>query len=106
MDLHVGWNSPWHVGSEDVVVEAEADDFSKSLEYISFLELVPEFDHLQIVSLESVSGDGEAEPAEISGGPAEIGSVVKMSIEIDRIEIENSQPAEDLSGELAVNSEE
>ena len=53
-----------------------------------------------------MSGDGEAEPAEISGGPAEIGSVVKMSIEIDRIEIENSQPAEDLSGELAVNSEE
>lgn len=89
-----------------VLVEAEADDFSKLLEYISFLELVPEFDHLQIVSLESVSGDGEAEPAEISGGPAEIGSVVKMSIEIDRIEIENSQPAEDLSGELAVNSEE
>jgi len=89
-----------------VLVEAEANDFSKLLEYISFLELVPEFDHLQIVSLESVSGDGKAEPAEITGGPAEIGSVVKMSVEIDRIEIENSQPTEDLSGELAVNSEE
>jgi len=31
---------------------------------------------------------------------------VKMSVEIDRIEIEDSQPVEDVSGELAVTSEE
>lgn len=45
-----------------VLVEAEANDFSKLLEYIAFLDLVPEFDHLQIVSLEAVSGDRPASP--------------------------------------------
>jgi hypothetical protein len=89
-----------------VLVEAEANDFSKLLEYIAFLELVPEFDHLQIVSLEAVSGDQTGEPSEIMAGPAQVESVVKMSVEIDRIQIEDSQPAEDVSGELAVTSEE
>jgi Tfp pilus assembly protein PilN len=55
-----------------VALEAEADDFAKLLAYIRLLEDVPQFVHVQVLSMglvnEADSG-APTEPVEQAGGP-------------------------------------
>ncbi len=87
-----------------VAVEAEADDYSTLLAYIRLLEDVPQFVHVQVLNLGKVQGNG-LEPANESGGAAVVESTIKMSIEITRIQLDDSQLLPDQELAIASNQE-
>lgn len=79
---------------EVVAVEAEASEYSMLLDFIRLLDEIPQFDHVQILGLVQLTDAYEGtdlEPAERSGGAPVIETVVKMSIEITRTDIDESQ---------------
>jgi hypothetical protein len=76
-----------------VAVQAESDDFSTLLAYVRILEDVPQFVHVQVLTMGQVSGsdsDSEFEPVDLSGEPTEIKTVIELSIQITRVEIAES----------------
>jgi hypothetical protein len=86
-----------------VAVEAKALDYTVLLAYIRLLEDVPQFVHVQVLNLGQIAGDSsgsDLEPSEQSGEPVEVKTAIAMSIEITRIEIDDSELLSD--EELAV----
>ena len=76
-----------------VAVQAESDDYSPLLAYVRMLEDVPQFVHVQVLNMGQVSGDAsnsEQEPVEISGEPVEVETVIELSIQITRVEIDET----------------
>ena len=79
-----------------VAVEAKAGDYSILLAYIWLLEDVLQFVHVQVLKLAETSGDGsEGELVQQTGEPTEGETVVEMSLEITRIEIDVDQLVSD-----------
>ncbi len=79
---------------EVVAVEAEASEYSILLDFIKLLNEIPQFNHVQILDLVQLTDTYtglDLEPAERSGGATVIETVVKMSIEITRTDIDESQ---------------
>jgi Tfp pilus assembly protein PilN len=75
-----------------VAVEAESDDYSTLLAYIRVLEDIPQFVHVQVLTLGKTSGDELGnELAAGSSGSAQAETVIEMSIEITRIEIDDRE---------------
>jgi hypothetical protein len=90
---------------EIVAVEATSDDYPEMLAYIRLLEDVPQFDHVQVLSITraGASDDSEDEPSGESGAPVIIETFVEASLVINRIEIDDSQLL--VGEELAVVTE-
>jgi hypothetical protein len=77
-----------------VAVEAEAADYPVLLAYIKLLEDVPQFMRVQVLNLGQVESDdsnSSLEPVEQAGGPAEVESIIAMSVKITRIKIADSE---------------
>jgi hypothetical protein len=84
-----------------VAVGAASADYPEMLAYIRLLEDVPQFEHVQVLSIgrETTTESGE-EPSQQTGEPTLIEREVEASLVITRIEIDNSQPL--VGEELAV----
>ena len=88
-----------------VAVEAEAAEYSLLLAFIKRLDEIPQFVHVQILNLGRASdADGWSglEPAVEFGGATAVGSGVKMSVEITRIELDEGEERVFPDEELAV----
>ena len=75
---------------EIVAVSAASDEYAEMLAFVRLLEDVPQFEHVQVLSITRATGsiDDGVEPAEQAGGGVEIKMQVKASLVIRRIEIE------------------
>ncbi|MCI0851333.1 MAG: hypothetical protein J4O01_04670 [Chloroflexi bacterium] len=88
-----------------VLVEAEATEYSMLLGYIRLLDDLPQFERVQILGLSQLT-DADSGVSLLfsaqSGGETIDQSVVKMSIEITRIELETDEDQNFSDEELAV----
>ena len=75
-----------------VALGAKSSDYPEMMAYIRLLEDVPQFDHVQVLSItrQGATGFSDGEPSAQSGEPAIIEMVVKASLVIRRIEIDDS----------------
>ena len=90
-----------------VAVEAEASEYSILLGFIRLLDEIPRFEHVQILNLSQVTGNetrSGLEPAIESGGATVVQAIVKMSIEITRVEPDTDEDQIFSDEELAVAS--
>ncbi|MBT4124758.1 MAG: hypothetical protein HOE43_00040, partial [Chloroflexi bacterium] len=77
-----------------VAVSAVSGDYPEMLAFIRLLEDVPQFEHVQVLSLgreAAVSASDGSEPAEQAGGGVVLESEVDASLVITRIKIDDSQ---------------
>ncbi len=88
-----------------VLVEAEATEYSMLLGYIRLLDDLPQFERVQILGLSQLT-DADSGVSLLfsaqSGGETIDQSIVKMSIEITRIELETDEDQNFSDEELAV----
>lgn len=90
---------------EIVAVEATSDDYPEMLAYIRLLEDVPQFDHVQVLSISRTgpNDDSDEESSAQAGEPVLFESFIEASLVINRIEIDDSQLL--VGEELAVVTE-
>ena len=73
-----------------VAVAAESADYPEMLAYVRLLEDVPQFEHVQVLSL-TRSTSGGMDSGQQDGGAMVIETLIKASLVITRIEIDESQ---------------
>jgi hypothetical protein len=77
-----------------VALAARSADYPEMMAYIRLLEDVPQFDHVQVLSItrQSTASAVDGEPSAQSDDPELTEMVVRASLVIRRIEIDDSQP--------------
>lgn len=77
-----------------VAVTATSEDYPEMLAFIRILEDVPQFEHVQVLTVgrdAALSSEDGLEPAQQSGGEADLTTDVEASLVITRIKIDDSE---------------